>query len=188
MVLDKQGWWLSSLSVALRSYFGWHLEWLPKNGKTEPLSALENLKPTATCMVPGPWGEREIWRGGAGHAIPQNPSWLSILTAESALPIPAQAPNKADETNSWNPQRPVHPGFLQLVGNCTGILELLVELLGAWHQHQWGTSFWHSQDRQMLHRLELPSSCLLGATSTRLLSLPGCWPARWHLNLAWSTV
>lgn len=95
---------------------------------------MEILKPTATCMVPGPWGEGCIWRGGAVKVIPQKPSWPSIRTAESALPIPAQAPNKADETYSWNPQRPVHPGSLQLVSKCAGILELLAGLLGVWNQ------------------------------------------------------
>lgn len=62
-------------------------------------------------------------------------SWLSVLTAEPALPIPAQAPNKADETYSWNPLGPAHQpvgvGSLQPVGRCAGILELLVELQSA---------------------------------------------------------
>lgn len=61
----------------------------------------------------------------------KKPSWPSILTAEPALPILAQAPNKADETYSWIPQEPAHPGSLQPAGRGAGIMELLAVPLSA---------------------------------------------------------
>lgn len=143
LALDKQEPLLSSLSAVLRSFLWGCLEWLPKIYKPEHLNTLDNPSPTtAIFMVPGSWGERYVWRGGTGYAIPQKPKWPSILTAEPALPIPAQAPNKADETYSWNPREPAHPGSPQPVGRCAGILELLVELLSA--DQIGGTGTWLS--------------------------------------------